>query len=110
MKVSLFIVMIFSSALCFAEVPSWLKHPEKEFPTSEYIRSIGEGSSEKIAKNSAIADVSLYFDAKTDVLTSAVKNSSAVLSGDKAVFTTSQSYSQIANIRSEERRVGKECL
>lgn len=100
MKVSLFIVMIFSSALCFAEVPKWVKSPEKVYPSSMYIRGTGEASSIKSAQSAAVADVSLYFDTKVDVLSVAVKQTNAILSDKKTEVLTNHSYQQIANISS----------
>lgn len=99
-RVIILLVLATASALCFADVPAWLKRPEKEYPSSEFIRAIGEGTSAKSAQNAAVADISLFFDTKTDVVTLAVKESSAILVDDKSMFASNQSYQQIAHISS----------
>ncbi|MBR1404245.1 MAG: LPP20 family lipoprotein [Treponema sp.] len=101
MKQLLVVFFSFVSAFCFsAEVPSWLTRPENEYPTSHFIRAIGEGASLKQAQNSALSAISLYFDAKTEVLTQTLKESKSVLEGAVSSFSTNQSYSQISNISS----------
>ncbi len=101
MKRLFVLIIALASAFCFADdVPSWLKKPEKEFPTKEYIRATGSGNSEKAAQNAAISQISLYFDTKTDVLTLAVKQSGEIIAGDKSFFASSQSFQQLTQITS----------
>ena len=96
-----FVLMIaWASACCFADVPSWLKNPEKVYPTTEYIRAIGEGTNAKAAQNAAIADISLYFDTKTDVVTLAVKKTAQVVVDDKSFFENNQSLTQATTVSS----------
>ena len=101
MKRFLLVSVALVGALCFADVPAWLKKPEKEFPTAAYIRAIGEGDSAKAARAAALSDISLFFDTKTEVITQAVKQSGAVISGDTSFFESNHSYQQIAQISSE---------
>lgn len=94
------IVVLISVSLLFADVPEWLKKPEKEYPTSKFIRTVGEGANLKLAQDSAVSAISLYFDTKTEVLSTAVKEMSAILSDGKEVFNASRSIQQIMQITS----------
>lgn len=96
----LFLCFFFSYAFLFAEVPRWVKAPEKEFPSEKFIRGIGEGASEKIAKTAAISDISLFFDAKVEVIGTAVKETSSLLVDDKSFFSSNKTYSELARITS----------
>ncbi len=100
--VSFFAALLFAAtSLLFADSPpSWLKSPEKEFPTKDYVRAVGEGASVKAAKSAALAEISLYFDTKVETLTQAAKKFSAVLKDGKEEFSKSQTVAQIANISS----------
>lgn len=80
--------------------PSWLTNPEKDFPKKEYIRAIGEGATEKAAKASAVAEISMFFETKTEVVTQAVNRSSEIVQEDKKMFSSNKSFAQIVNIKS----------
>ena len=80
--------------------PSWLSNSEKEFPKKEYIRAIGEGPTEKAAKAAAVAEISMFFETKTEVVTQAVNKSSEIIEEDKKMFSSSKSFDQIVNIKS----------
>lgn len=99
-KFFLIIILIFSAS-CFAEsVPDWLKSPEKAFPTKEYIRAIGDGSSENVAKNAAIAQIALLFESKVEVINLALKQSSQIITEDKVSNSTNANLTQFAKISS----------
>ena len=100
MKRIFFTILLLASAFCFADVPVWLKQPEKAFPTKEYIRAIGDGTSVKAATDSAISNISLIFNAKTEVLTLAVKELNSALKDDQELFQSKQAYTQISKITS----------
>ena len=86
---------------CFAEAfPAWLTKPEKDFPAKQYIRAVGEGSSVKAAQNSALAEISLYFNTKVDVVNVAVSSASAVAKDGAETYSSSKSFKQIANVSS----------
>lgn len=86
---------------CFsADVPSWVKKPEKEFPSSVFIRALGEGDSAKAAQSAAIAEISLFFDTKTEVVTEAVKGIQLVSGNGGLEKRNSQSIAQVAEISS----------
>ena len=57
-------LFILSSVFCFPSVPKWIINLEKEFPSEKYIRAVGEGSSEILAKKSAVAELSSSFSQK----------------------------------------------
>lgn len=57
----IFIMSLFSSAFCFSDVPKWITNLNGEFSSENYIRAVGEGSSETLAKKSAVAELSAYF-------------------------------------------------
>lgn len=97
MKKVCFFMLLFASSVCFAEVPQWVKTPEKTYPTSKYIRAIGEGTSIKSAQNAALADISLFFNTQIEVITVAIEK---MKQENKEQFSSSQSYEQTANISS----------
>ncbi|EID84235.1 hypothetical protein MSI_23010 [Treponema sp. JC4] len=99
-RISIFFSFLLINYICFADIPLWLKQPEKVFPQNEYIRAMGEGTSEKLAQNSALTGISQFFNTKVEVLTVAVKESNAIISEDKQRFDSKQSFSQIAKITS----------
>ena len=103
MKLLFLTVAIFSltGSLCFAETPpSWLLKPEKDFPSKEYLREIGEGSSVNAAKSAALAALSLYFDTRVETVTQAVKRMDSVLAEGSETFSKSQSIAQVSKISS----------
>lgn len=86
---------------CFAQpVPAWLVRPERDFPSKQYIRAVGEGSSVKAAQNSALAEISLYFNTKVDVVNVAVSSASAVAKDGAETFSSSKSFKQVASVSS----------
>ena len=89
--------LLFVCVSCFAEVPQWIKNPEKVFPTSKYIRAIGEGTSIKAAQNAALTNISLFFDTKIEVLTVAVEK---MKQNEQEQFSSSQDFEQVTNISS----------
>ena len=93
-------IVAFTFTFCFAEVPSWLKNPEKEFPTSQFVRAIGEGTSQKQAQNDALSSISRYFDTKTEVITGSIKEMSATIEGDESRFSSAQAFRQVSSISS----------
>lgn len=54
-------LLVLYSALCFAAAPAWKLNLEKQFPSEKYVRAIGEGATEAVAKKSALAELSAYF-------------------------------------------------
>ena len=66
---SIFMVFILSSAFCFPSVPKWFINLEDEFPSNDYIRAKGEGSSVMDAKKDAIAELSSFFAQKVTAKT-----------------------------------------
>lgn len=61
---SIVMLCIHSSAFCFLSVPKWITNLNDVFPSEKYIRAVGEGSSETLAKKVAVAELSTYFDQK----------------------------------------------
>jgi len=53
--------VFFNAVLCFAGAPNWLFDLEKEFPSQKFIRAIGEGKTESLAKNAALCELAAYF-------------------------------------------------
>ncbi|MBQ8014075.1 MAG: hypothetical protein IJ257_06755 [Treponema sp.] len=93
------VTFIAGAAFC-ADIPSWVKNPEKDFPDSAYIKALGEGSSVKKAQDSALSDISLFFDTKIDYLKVAVDSAREIMVDDKSVFTSDESYKKITQITS----------
>ena len=52
---------ILYSAFCYAAAPAWKLNLEKQFPSEKFVRAIGEGTTESVAKKSALAELSGYF-------------------------------------------------
>ena len=101
MKKLLFVFFVFSTVFAFADsLPDWIKNPEKSYPKKEYIRAVGEGSSENAAKNAAIAQISLFFETKTEIVNLALKQSSQIVTEEKALTSSNASLTQIAKITS----------
>ncbi len=98
---SLFYATLFLSSLSFAETPSWLKNPEKDYPQAKYLRALGIADSQKKARESALSELSLYLNAKVDVATHVIKESKSYAESDKTIFKDSTSFKQITNISSE---------
>lgn len=61
---SIVMLCIHSSAFCFLSAPKWITNLNDVFPSEKYIRAVGEGSSETLAKKVAVAELSTYFDQK----------------------------------------------
>lgn len=93
-------IVALASAFCFAEAPSWLKKPEKDYPTSQFVRAIGEGASQKQAQNDALSSISRYFDTKTEVITGSIKEMNATIEGDETRFSSAQAFRQVSSISS----------
>lgn len=101
MKKLLFIFFCFSTVFGFADsIPDWIKNPEKAYPKKEFIRAVGEGSSEKAAKNAAISEISLYFETKAEVVNLALKQSYQIVTEEKTLTSSNASLTQIAKITS----------
>ncbi len=61
-KVIYFVFLnILYSTLCFSATPAWKLNLEKEFPSEKYVRAVGQGITEAIAKKAALAELSGYF-------------------------------------------------
>ena len=94
-------ITFFAVFFCSAKsIPGWLKNPEKEFPEEKYIYAMGKGNSEKSAQNSALANISLYFDVKTDIVMRSVKELGEFQIDEKTHSVDSESYFQINDISS----------
>ena len=72
-RITFLIFTFLSSALCFASSPKWLTDLEKAFPTVDYIRTVGEGNSETIAKKVALSELSSYFNQTISSQTNALR-------------------------------------
>lgn len=62
---------IFVSNLFCENFPLWYEDKNLQFPDLEYISAVGTGSSESVAKDSAISTLALYFESKISVQRSA---------------------------------------
>ena len=85
----------------FPAAPKWITSPEKAYPVSEYVRSIGEGDSLKTAESAAVASISMVFQTKTNVRTVAKKELSYIQEENRQEYTTSQQAVQVVNISSD---------
>lgn len=62
----LFIFFV-SVSLVQAKVPEWYEHRSTVYPDGLYISAVGEGDSKIEAEIAALANISMYFNVKTDV-------------------------------------------
>lgn len=92
--------LLVSTFLSFADVPAWVKNPDKAYPSSEYVKAVGEGNNLNQAQNSAVSGISLFFDTKTEIVATAIKQMSSIVEGDKRKFEANQYLSQAAQITS----------
>lgn len=98
----LFVIALCSFSPClFSAAPKWLKDPSAVYPSSAYLKAVGEGNSIEVAQNSAVASISLVFQTKTDVRTKAVKELSYIEEENKSEYATSQNAVQVVNISSD---------
>lgn len=98
---SFFVFSIILMAAFCADIPKWMKNPDLEYPETEYIKAIGEGSSAQLAKNNALAEIALFFDTKVNVLKLSVEELRSVDSGENSAFITNELHQQVAKISSE---------
>lgn len=70
-KIFLFIAVFALHAFLFAAIPDWLVDLEKAFPSDQYIRVIGEGYTEDVAKRNALTELGAYFSQTVESVTKA---------------------------------------
>lgn len=87
-------LLCFSFPLFSENIPSWLKNLDQEYPNSEYIKALGEGSSEKKAKITAIADVSLLFHSKVKVYNNVISDLQRTNENNTSSFTKKENFHQ----------------
>ncbi len=95
----LFIARVFPNASC-ETVPRWLTHTNSEFPDTLYVRAVGTGTNEKAARNDALSSISFYFDTKTDVVTSCIKELGEIEKDGVVKSMDTEIYRQSVNVSS----------
>lgn len=80
--------------------PAWLLNTEGEFPENEYVRAVGSGTNEKACRDDAISAISLYFDTKTDVVSSYVSEMSEIARDGKNQSSDSETFKKDVKISS----------
>ncbi len=107
-KVFFLLLIILSSCRTFsavpseqAQVPKWVREPEKVYPKAEYLKAVGEGKSLEAAQNSALSAIALAFKTKTDVRNVAISNMTHIREENSSVYEVSQKLIQIVNISSD---------
>lgn len=95
---------ILVSNLFCENFPLWYENKGLQFPDFEYISAVGTGYSEAAAKDSALSELALYFEAKISVQRSAKLHGSESLSGNSFGNTEKQRsvYSE-TNVASETK-------
>ena len=66
-----FLLLLFlfvSFSIFAAKIPEWYEHKAVVYPEEFYITAIGEGNSKLEAELAALANISMYFNIKTDVV------------------------------------------
>jgi len=67
-RIPLVFFVFISAFMTFSEVPPiWYESRVVQFPESEYVSAIGSGFNELVAKDNALATISLYFESKVKV-------------------------------------------
>ena len=82
------------------KTPNWLIDIEGSYSSEKYVRAVGEGNSAKQSQENALANISLFFNAKIDVLTYAEKVISHMMKNDTNVFAEKSSFVQEVNVSS----------
>ena len=67
----IFIAIFLVHAFLFSTVPDWIVNLEKVFPSEQYIRVIGEGDTEDIAKRNSLTELGAYFSQTVETVTKA---------------------------------------
>ncbi len=99
-KAVTFFMLTLSSSL-FAVAPKWLTSLEKVYPTKEYIRMIGEGSTIKKAESDAVSSLALNFKTKVQFVTKAVSEYNSIVDGERTHTTQEKNLLQKESILSD---------
>lgn len=92
---------LFFSLSIFCASPRWLTELEKEFPSTEYLRMIGEGTTLKLAESDAVASIAQNFNAKVKVINQSIKDYNSIITEDKSETSKSYSFNQVSKISSD---------
>lgn len=90
--------VIFCTIGAFSAAPKWLSNIEAEFPSEEYIRALGEGDNEDLAKEFALSELSAYFSQKIKTDVKASRNISNTNSKHKENSEINQNINISTNV------------
>ena len=99
----LFLILfsLFCSFSVFCAVPKWLISLEEIYPSKDFIRMIGEGTSIKQAENDAVSTIAQNFNAKVKVVNQAVKDFNSIVTEEKTKTSKNYTFHQENQISSE---------
>ena len=85
----------------FCVSPKWLTELEAVYPSNDYIRMVGEGTTLKLAESNAVSAIAQNFNAKVKVINQAIKDYNSLITEDKSVTSKSYSFQQESKISSD---------
>ena len=94
------LLSLFSFSL-FCASPKWLTELEKVYPSNEYLRMIGEGTTLKLAESDAVASIAQNFNAKVKIINQSIKDYNSIITEDKSETSKSYSFTQVSKISSD---------
>ena len=95
------ISLIFISYSLFCASPKWLTELEKVYPSNDYLRMIGEGTTLKLAESDAVSSIAQNFNAKVKVINQSIKDYNSIIAEDKSETSKSYSFNQVSKISSD---------
>ena len=102
MKKFVFFPLFFITVSLFAEsVPTWLNNLEKEFPSSDYIRAIGNGRTEKKARADALSVLTMRFKTNVKTINTAIQDLTLATENENSTFAKKQVLHQETEIASD---------
>ncbi len=96
-----FLIILLDAVCLFCATPKWLDNLEAMYPSEEFLRTIGEGSTLKQAENEAITELSQSFNTKVKVVNQAIKDYNSIVTEEKTDISKKYSFHQEAQISSK---------
>lgn len=94
-------VSVFAAKKTSAKIPTWALHKEVAYPSEIYITAEGEGENSEEAKVSALSQISLYFNTKTNIEKNLSRELSEKENEKENTYIEETSIKESANIKSE---------
>ncbi|MBO5137528.1 MAG: LPP20 family lipoprotein [Spirochaetaceae bacterium] len=96
---------LLSFSVFAARVPEWYEHRSTVYPDGFYITAVGEGNSKLEAELAALANISMYFNIKTDVA-NALERTMMELDGKNYDFSKQTNVNESTKVSSSSEFFG----